>query len=235
MILNMKKKILIIITIIIIVALGTIGYIVFTDIKQEEKLMTELNEISDLVNSENINMDNVNQRLDRIVTTGDYAIVEDSFKSYLRENFDNTMQIAEILNDEKIVNILTAQNYKEDGKDFVNTKEYIKTTREKLESCKTKYVEFFTEEKAMSYINNKGLDSYYIDLYKEEFVGDIENTGDTKTVEDSINEIIEILNISEETINLLSENKNSWEIQGENIVFSNDSLSEKYDELINSL
>ena len=235
MILNMKKKILIIITIIIIVALGTIGYIVFTDIKQEEKLMTELNEISDLVNSENINMDNVNQRLDRIVTTGDYAIVEDSFKSYLRENFDNTMQIAEILNDEKIVNILTAQNYKEDGKDFVNTKEYIKTTREKLESCKTKYVEFFTEEKAMSYINNKGLDSYYIDLYKEEFVGDIENTGDTKTVEDSINEIIEILNISEETINLLSENKNSWEVQGENIVFSNDSLSEKYDELINSL
>ena len=235
MILNMKKKILIIITIIIIVALGTIGYIVFTDIKQEEKLMTELNEISDLENSENINMDDVNQRLDRIVTTGDYAIVEDSFKSYLRENFDNTMQIAEILNDEKIVNILTAQNYKEDGKDFVNTKEYIKTTREKLESCKTKYVEFFTEEKAMSYINNKGLDSYYIDLYKEEFVGDIENTGDTKTVEDSINEIIEILNISEETINLLSENKNSWEIQGENIVFSNDSLSEKYDELINSL
>ena len=235
MILNMKKKILIIIAIIIIIALGTIGYIVFTDIKQEEKLMTELNEISDLVNSENINMDNVNQRLDRIVTTGDYAIVEDSFKSYLRENFDNTMQIAEILNDEKIVNILTAQNYKEDGKDFVNTKEYIKTTREKLESCKTKYVEFFTEEKAMSYINNKGLDSYYIDLYKEEFVGDIENTGDTKTVEDSINEIIEILNISEETINLLSENKNSWEIQGENIVFSNDSLSEKYDELINSL
>ena len=231
----MKKKILIIIAIIIIVALGTIGYIVFTDIKQEEKLMTELNEISDLENSENINMDDVNQRLDRIVTTGDYAIVEDSFKSYLRENFDNTMQIAEILNDEKIVNILTAQNYKEDGKDFVNTKEYIRTTREKLENCKTKYVEFFTEEKAMSYINNKGLDSYYIDLYKEEFVGDIENTGDTKTVEDSINEIIEILNISEETINLLSENKNSWEIQGENIVFSNDSLSEKYDELINSL
>ncbi len=231
----MKKKILIIIAIIIIVALGTIGYIVFTDIKQEEKLMTELNEISDLANSENINMDDVNQRLDRIVTTGDYAIVEDSFKSYLRENFDNTMQIAEILNDEKIVNILTAQNYKEDGKDFVNTKEYIRTTREKLENCKTKYVEFFTEEKAMSYINNKGLDSYYIDLYKEEFVGDIENTGDTKTVEDSINEIIEILNISEETINLLSENKNSWEIQGENIVFSNDSLSEKYDELINSL
>lgn len=231
----MKKKILIIIAIIIIVALGTIGYIVFTDIKQEEKLMTELNEISDLANSENINMDDVNQRLDRIVTTGDYAIVEDSFKSYLRENFDNTMQIAEILNDEKIVNILTAQNYKEDGKDFVNTKEYIRTTREKLENCKTKYVEFFTEEKAMSYINNKGLDSYYIDLYKEEFVGDIENAGDTKTVEDSINEIIEILNISEETINLLSENKNSWEIQGENIVFSNDSLSEKYDELINSL
>ena len=86
----------------------------------------------------------------------------------------------------------------------------------------------------MSYINDKGLDSYYTDLYKQEFVGDIESSNDG-VVESSIDEIIAILNTSEKILNLLSENQNDWEIEGENIVFSNDSLSNEYDELINSL
>ena len=55
------------------------------------------------------------------------------------------------------------------------------------------------------------------------------------TVEDSIDDIIEILNTSEKVLNLLSENPNSWTIEGENIVFSNDNLSNQYNELINSI
>ena len=87
----------------------------------------------------------------------------------------------------------------------------------------------------MSYINNKGLDSYYTDLYKNEFVGDIEGEETVDTVENSINEVISILDTSEKILNLLSENQNSWEIQGENISFNNESLSNQYDSLINSL
>lgn len=122
-----------------------------------------------------------------------------------------------------------------DGKDFTESKNYITSTRAELEERKNKYSEFFTEEKAMSYINDKDLDSYYIDLYKEEFVGDMSTVKNDKTVENSIDEIISILNTEEEVLNLLSENQNSWEIQGENIVFNSDSLSNQYDELINSL
>ena len=91
-----------------------------------------------------------------------------------------------------------------------------------------------TKEKAMSYIEDKGLDSYYVDLYEQEFVGDMDSIKDT-TVEDSIDDIIEILNTSEKVLNLLSENPNSWTIEGENIVFSNDNLSNQYNELINSI
>ena len=87
----------------------------------------------------------------------------------------------------------------------------------------------------MSYIENKNLDSYYVDLYKDEFVGDIESENDDKTVENSINDIIELLDISEEVINLLANNPDSWEINGEYIEFNNNSLSEQYDELINKL
>ena len=230
----MKKKIIIIVAIIIVAILAIMGYFIFSDLKQEENLKTELSEISDLTNAETIDTDAINERLDRIVTTGDYAVVEDAFKTYLRENFDNILKITEILNDERITTLLTVENYKEDGKEFTESKNYIVTTRNELDRCKAKYAEFLTEEKAMSYINDKGLDSYYTDLYKQEFVGDIESSNDG-VVESSIDEIIAILNTSEKILNLLSENQNDWEIEGENIVFSNDSLSNEYDELINSL
>ncbi len=231
----MKKKILIILLVIIVIALIGIGYFVFTDMQQENMLKTELSELDQLVNAENIDMDAINNRLDRIVTNGDYAIVEDAFKTYLKEDFENSIQIANILNDEKLTTLLTVENYKEDGKNFINSKEYITNTRTALETCKNKYTEFLTEEKAMSYINNKGLDSYYTDLYKDEFIGDMSSATEDTTVQDSIDDVIDILNIYEKVLNLLSENQDNWEIEGENIVFSSESLSNQYDELINSL
>ena len=231
----MKKKILIVLLIIIVIALVGVGYFVFTDMMQEDKLKTELSELNDLVNAENIDMDAINEKLDRRITTGDYEKVEDAYKSYLRDNFDNSIQIANILNDEKITTLLTVENYESDGKDFTESKEYITNTRETLEECKAKYTEFLTEEKAMSYINDKGLDSYYTDLYKNEFIGDMSSPSQDTTVQNSIDEVITILNTSEEVLNLLSENQNSWEIEGEKIVFNSESLSNEYDELINSL
>ena len=231
----MKKKILIAILIIIVIAIAIVGYFVFSDMMQEDKLKTELSELQQLVNTENIDMDAINSRLDRTITTGDYAVVEDVFKSYLRDNFDNSIQIAEILNDEEITTLLTVENYESDGKDFTESKEYITNTRTTLEDCKNKYTEFLTEEKAMSYINDKGLDSYYTDLYKNEFIGDMSTAAQDTTVQTSIDEVITILNTSEEVLNLLSENQNNWEIDEENISFNNESLSNQYDELVNSL
>ena len=231
----MKKKVLIAILIIIVIAIVVVGYFVFSDMMQEDKLKTELSELQQLVNTENIDMEAVNERLDRTVTTGDYAVVEKAFKSYLRDNFDNSIEIANILNDEKLTTLLTVENYEEDGKDFTESKEYITNTRTTLEDCKAKYTEFFTEDKAMSYISNKGLDSYYTDLYKNELMGDMDLASQDTTVQDSIDEVIGILNTSEEVLNLLSGNQDAWDIEGENIVFNSDSLSNEYDELINSL
>ncbi len=230
----MKKKILVAILIIIVIAIGVIGYFVISDMGQEDKLKTELTEISDLANADSIDINAINERLDRTITTGDYAVVEKAFKSYLRDSFDNSIQIADILNDDKITTLLTAENYREDGKDFTESKNYITTTRTTLEECKQKYTEYLTKDKAMSYINDKGLDSYYVDLYEEEFVGDMDSTNDT-TVEDSIDEIISLLNTSEEVLNLLSENQDSWTLDGDNIVFSDESIGSQYDTLINSL
>ena len=143
--------------------------------------------------------------------------------------------IADILNDENLVNILTVENYLKDGKDFIKSKQYINDTKNKLNEYKNTYLEFFTEEKAMSYINDKNLDEYYIELYREEYVGDIEHDNGTEEVEKSLNEILDMLNIYEEVINMLSNNQEEWTIEGSYIVFNRDELSNKYDELINKV
>lgn len=231
----MKKKILIIVGIIILIVIGVIAYFVITDLQQEDKLTAELQEISNLVNSQNIDIDQINERLDRTVTRGDYAVVEQSFKQYLKDNFDVSMKIADILNDEKLTTILTADNYKQDGKDFVETKNYISITRDQLETYKTEYKDFFTEDKVMSYINDKNLDSYYTDLYKQELVGDIESDNETEVVESAINDVIGILDIYEEVINFLVDNQNSWNVQDDTIEFTSESLQNQYNSLIDKL
>ena len=229
-----EEKIIIAVVVIVALIIGVLGYMVISDMGQEDKLKTELSEINDLANAETIDMDEINKRLDRTVTTGDYAKVEEAFKSYLRDNFDNSIEIADLINDERITTLLTADNYKTDGKDFTESKNYISTTKQKLEECKEKYSEYMTKEKAMSYIEDKGLDSYYVDLYEQEYVGDMDSAKDT-TVEDSIDEIISLLDTSEKVLNLLSNNQDTWNVEGDNIVFSNDSIRNQYDELINSI
>lgn len=229
----MKKKVLIIIVILAIIILGLIAYFVVSDFMQEDKLKAELNELSQLSNAENIDIDKINQKLDTIVTKDDYAIVERAFKDYLSDSFENSLEIASILNDERITESLTPENYKNDGPEFTSTKEYLTKTIEQLEYCKNKYNEFSTDEKAMSYINDKNLDEYYVNLYKEEIVGDLSNTD--KTVENSIDEVISMLDKSEKIIDFLIENKDSWEIENDNIIFDDTDLSREYDDLISQL
>ncbi len=230
----MKKALKIILFIALFIVI-IISSLIIWDLIQENKLNKELVYISEITDAEEIDIEEIYKVLNRTITKGDYKEVEKSFKNYLKDNFDNTLKIADILNDENLVNILTIENYLKDGKDFIKSKQYINDTKNKLNEYKNTYLEFFTEEKAMSYINDKNLDKYYIELYKKEYVGDIEHDNGTEEVEKSLNEILEILNTYEEIINMLSNNQEEWTIEGSYIVFNRDELSNKYDELINKL
>ena len=52
----MKKKVLITVLVIIVILLGVVGYFVISDMIQEDKLKTELQEINDLSNAETIDI-----------------------------------------------------------------------------------------------------------------------------------------------------------------------------------
>ena len=87
----------------------------------------------------------------------------------------------------------------------------------------------------MSYINDKGLDSYYTDFYKQEFLTELEQERNDTTIQNSIDDLISMLQNAEKIIDFLIKNKGAWEIDGETIVFDSDSLIDEYGKLTDQL
>lgn len=234
----MKKKVIIIVTVVIVVLaiiLGGFAYFVSSGLKQEEKLTAEMTELNELVDKEDYDKNAVKERLDRVITKGDYAIVEKACKQYLSDISVIGQKIDDILSDDSISELLSTENYKTDGPEFSNTKKYITETKQSLAELKSNYSELLTEDKIMSYITNKELDSYYTDLYRKELIGDLESEKNDKTVDNAINSVISLLDNIEKIIDFLIANKNDWHIEGENIVFNSNSSLNKYNELLENL
>ena len=190
----MKKKIFITIGVIVAIIIAIIAYMVVSDMIQEKKLNEEFSYVDGLVENEERQTEEIKNVLERIVTKGDYAKVETSYKKYLKDIYENIENLTKILEDDEITNSLTAKNYQEDGPEFVKTKEYLSKTKKSLEDGKNTYYELLTEDGAMKYIKTMELDSYYEDIYKNEINGYIsEEEHENKTVEESINDVISLL------------------------------------------
>ena len=229
----MKKKWIFLIVGIIVLVLAIVGVLAYsavTDLKKENELKAEMNEISTIIASNNYTAESIYKRLDERVSDGEYGEVEDAAKSYLKEVIQLNLELIEMVNDGKMTKILSVENYKEDGKEFTNTKNYIKEAIEKLENLKKNYSDYMQEEKVMSYINKKNLDDYYVELYKT-----IMGESQYEEIETSINELISLLNKSNDIIDFLRENKDSWEIENGTILFETDELVSEYNTLVDSL
>lgn len=221
----MKKYWWVIVLLGLLVVAGGLIYFVTTDFEEEIQLLEEMEEVYALMDEHNT--DELNQKLDTIISTGDYAVVEKAAKNYTRDLYNVVTNISNELANDRIMSLTTYENFQNDGPEFIESKAYIIETKEKLEDYKTTYQELYTEEKADSYLETN-LDSYYIDFYHQ-IIGDEEE--DTTTV-NNIDEIIEILTNSEAVIDFLIENKNSWTLENNMISFTNDELSNQYSELI---
>ncbi len=231
---NSKKKILITIGIIVAILVGLVAYGVVADLHQEKKLKKELDYLYEITNKEDYDEKEIDKILNRTVTTGDYKKVEVAYKKYTKECFTILTDITSVLGNDRLAYVLTAENYQEDGKDFIKTKEYLKSAKETLQRSMTKYNEYFTEEKAMSYLD-KTLDDYYIDFYKDEVVGNLESDEEDEKLFDSLNSIIDLINAEEEVIHFLIENKDNWQVENGSITFTTDALIDKYNMLLEAV
>lgn len=232
----MKKAIIGVVIAIVLVAVVGIGVLVVNDFRQEDILRQEMLEFENLTRAENIDLDQIDQRIRELKTTGDYGVLEKAMKDYLADVVNTSVSIANIINDERIVNALTPENYTEDGPDFVQTKQFLEEAKGKMEQYKTEVLTLLTNEGAMSYIENKNLDDYYIDLYKEIALSEDTAIEESNAeLEGSLDEAMSVIDTESQVINFLAENQSGWEIQGENIVFNSEELQNQYDELVSQI
>lgn len=185
-----------------------------------------------------IDVEEFNQKTDTIVTTGNYAIVEQAVKQYIKDSINYTLEINSLLQDDTMANLVTAENYQADGPDFIETTTYITESKAKLEEAKNEFSNMFTEEKIMSYIDGKVDNEKFIDLYKEVAIGnqtELIPQEELDTVKSSLDNIINILDIEQEMINLLKDNSGKWQIQNDMVMFDSNNLLIKYNALVGKL
>lgn len=234
----MKKKtwiiILAVILPIILIVIGGvifIGGLVMFDLKVENRLKSEFVEAREMITSFQYNDREVYEILDRTISKREYKKLETSYKAYLKDIYTTLVNARNIMDDDKITAILSADNYLNDGPDFKLTKKYIKDSKNTLQDCKEKYEELFSEKKVNEYIINKDLSDYYIDIYNEE-VSMLDYNVD---INDSIGEFILLLDNIDSVIDFLIANKDSWKIENKLIYFKSDELKSIYNSLLDNI
>ena len=226
----MKKNktligVLIAVGVVVLLAVAVFVYFIISDIKQEEKLQTEINDITTLMSKENIDYTEIDKRLNRTVTKGDCAKTEEAAKEYLKDVISEIKTITNILEDDQLTNILTASNYKADGPNFTKSMAYVASTKTSLIEAAKKYNELLTDAKKV--------DSHYVDLYKNDLIGTVNK--EEANINKEITQITDILNVYEEVLKFLVKNKSSWTIENEQIVFNTDEQVNEYNKLISKI
>ncbi len=227
----MKKVIISIISFIIsfIVAFCTIiGITVYKDIKMEDTLKNEIQEINTYLQQDEIDYDRVNILLERTISDGEYRLVELATKVYLKDYIKAFQNIDSIISSKEMQNLLTPMNYKEDGPKFEKSRAFVEKNHQDLIIYRDKFLTFYEEDKIMSYLNCN--DEYYVEFYQNEIFG---NLTEVEAIEKEINNVIYYLEVARKVFVLLSENKEKWEIK-DNRIYLHEDILDEYNNLIKS-
>ena len=233
-----KKKVIITVVVIVILILLVVGGFVFYHGNQIGKLIAEVNKLAEI---EMINEDGTlkEEPIDmQIKTNGSYAVVEKTFKNYMNEIVTDTQELVNTLDQEKIMNLVSIDNMKEDGPDFTKSKEEITTMKNAISSYVTKMETLANEENLLSKIDDKDVGEYYKELYRqlaidEESGANLKDTIDELKTNEEV--AVQALNDLESIFNFLSDNKDEWQIEEEQIVFTTQSAYNEYTSLMSSL
>lgn len=209
--------------IIIIVAVASFGGRIANQVKLDQEMIA----LFDGTLSE----DNMN-----IKTTGKFAVVEEAIKDYYKKTMDAQDKLMEIIQDEKIQNMLSVENYQEDGPEFATSKEYINNAKTSLNEVADELAGYFNMETIMAQIEDKNLSDYYVELYKKYFFnGEEDLSNEFKVVYDEMEATKNLMNNLYDNelkiLDFLTENKSHWKVDGGKVVFDSSSILAQYNSL----
>ncbi len=210
------------------------GFMIAKNFQQERILEEELLEIENLANQTYFNDILFQRKLNRYVTTGYYRVVEQAIKTYYIDVYQCYSEMNDIMNDQNIVSLVSTENYRSDGPEFVKSFQYINEKKDRLKELKELDKILFTRDYIMSYITDKDLDDYYVNYY-EELMIDVLNLEISSDIQSYLDYTIDILDKIGNILNFLAENKDDWSLVYENIYFNTEELEKEYIRLISLL
>lgn len=165
-------------------------------------------------------------------TSGNFGKVEQSVKEYFKEYTELQEQITARIEDERIQKMLTAENYEQDGPEFVESKKYIEEQQQELNNEIERLKNLTSEEGIMTKIEDKKVSEYYKKMYKDYFFGGQDLSKDFEEVckeLDLSKQIMDTLYGNEiKILDFLTENKDHWKMQNSRIVFDSASILAQY-------
>ena len=226
-----KKKIFLVLGFILLDIVLAVTFITLRDVAMLSTLKKEVKELNKL----DVTKDRYNRK---IVTKGDYAVVESAIKDYL-DNYAILLQESlEVVNDPVLVSILSYDNYVSDGPDFVKSLDYLNKSKESFNKNIDVLLLDLEEERIKTYIDDKTDKDYYKDLYRELMLNDdmVDSFTDTKDLlTHSKAKMNNIYDTSIEVLTFLKSNKDFWKVEDGEIKFMDEGLFNQYNSLISKL
>lgn len=232
---NSSIKIVIAVIAIFIAALVGVGAIfVFKTAMQEIKVEEEIADINELVSAGDFSSNLLYSKLNRTVSSGDYALVEKAIKNYIKDVVLYIDKINELSRDEKLFDILSVDNIREDGPDFEQTKKYISHISITLDEIEKNIKELISVDGIMRYVLNSGLDEDYIDYYEKITIGSdaMEIITSSRYIDVVFDYYVELIKIYEDMVNLLSSNPDGWYIEDDMVYLNTEELLNEYNDIV---
>lgn len=221
------NKINIILICIIIIGLVGVG-LVFVRNSQEKKLNT----ISKELTIDNAINDNIDSNIHTIFI---YSKVEKALKDYYIRYGKDYNKINSIMEESELINILSINNYKDDGPEFNVSFDYINKKKKEFDKYIDDLMKISTEEYINSYIEKYTKFGYSKKLYKDiidrkKLINTLESKyGENKRYKEKVDKQFDGVI---ETLEFLKENKDNWKIESNVIKFNKSELLEQYNKLI---
>lgn len=230
---NKLNKVILTILLILVIFVVAIGIIYGGRIINKAKLDRELENL--------VNSGNSSEKLENTttVTSGEFAVVEETVKEYFKEYSNLRQQFMERVNDSKLQSILTPENYEQDGPEFTESINYINTAKKEFNNISDGLLNLLSRENIEERIQEKNIGDYYKELYKEYFIDNNElSTTFQETYQDTVDDRTLMNNLYDNEIEILSfltENKEHWEVLDNKLTFDNQELANTFNNMKSNL
>ena len=226
-----KKKItlIILLSLILIFLLGLLFAPSLIEGMEKNRLKSEVENIAEKLNKENINLEEIDTYLNKKVTSGKRKKVEVSIEKYLKEVVKNSHSILKISKDKKLIDALNVKTIETNTYDFTKPKEELNKKKEELKLSKESLDKLSNEKE--TYIKKNTKNKELIDLYNELLSVNLNIDKYVKLTDTTTRNI----DVTLEAMDYLSSHKDNFKIEDNNLIFLKRKNKEEYEKILEKI